>query len=69
MHSVGQSLRKEMLETLSLTPMKPRAIVSLYSRNYSFEEISQTLFTLFDEGLININGEHEFYRRDDARTE
>jgi hypothetical protein len=57
------------MQTLSLTPMKPKAIVSLYSRNHSFEEISSALFSLFDEGAILVNDNHEFYRGDDAVTE
>jgi hypothetical protein len=44
--------------------MAPTRIVSLYSRDFSFEEISTTLFNLFDEGEVLVNSNHEFYRSD-----
>ena len=53
------------METLSLTPMAPKSIVSLFSRDFSFEEISNDLFDLFDAGEIKVNDKHEFYRGND----
>lgn len=64
MHSTGKSLKDQILETLSLTPMGPKAIVSLFSREFSFEEISTGLFDLFDNGEIKVNNEHKFYTKD-----
>jgi len=69
MRSTGKSLKDQMLETLSLTPMTPKAIVSLFSREFSFDEISNNLFNLFDAGELEVNDAHEFYRRDDAVTQ
>jgi hypothetical protein len=47
--------------------MGPKAIVSLYSRDFSFEKISTTLFNLFDEGEVLVNSDHKFYRAETAK--
>ena len=43
--------------------------MSLFSRDFTFDEISNDLFDLYEAGELQVNDNHEFFRRDNAVNE